>query len=109
MPVRGVVLPTDWRHAVRAVNVDYEELTAITRKAFVPRLLVQVYESSPALAGLLARAEIDPYCPDNMLYLLPGPAVSSTGRFSEPKVRELHEGRMAESLCVLRERAKYGS
>lgn len=98
MPVRGVILPVDWRYAVRAANVDYEELTAITRKAFVPRLLVQVYESSPLLAELLVRAEIDPYCPDGKLYLLPGPAVSSTGQFNEPKVRELYEGRMAESL-----------
>jgi hypothetical protein len=77
MPVRGIV--QDWRPVVRASSIDYAELAAVTRRAFVPRLLVQVYESSPLLAEMLRRAAVDPYCPDDALYLVPRAAILPTG------------------------------
>ena len=33
------------------------ELTAVTRRAFVPKLVVQLYNSTPLLAALLSNSE----------------------------------------------------
>lgn len=49
MPVPGGLLP--------AQGAQYQELTAITRRAFIPKLIVQIYGASPLAAGLLATAQ----------------------------------------------------
>ena len=45
MPVRGIV--QDWRYVAHVAHLDYLELAAITRKAFLPGLFVQLYETAP--------------------------------------------------------------
>jgi hypothetical protein len=43
---------------------DAAELTAITRRAFIPRLFVQVWESTPYMNALLAPANPCPPFPE---------------------------------------------
>lgn len=43
-----------------ALNGMYAELTAITRKAFMPRVFVQIYQASPLLAALMTDASGNP-------------------------------------------------
>lgn len=46
MPVRGIVMPTLEESMTLVMSQDmYAELAAVTRKAFVPRLFVQIYET----------------------------------------------------------------
>jgi hypothetical protein len=49
MPVPGGLLP--------AQSAQYAELAAITRRAFIPQLYVQIYNTSPLLGALLANAQ----------------------------------------------------
>lgn len=49
MPVPGGLLPQ--------TGPQYTELTAITRRAFIPQLIVQIYNASPLMAALLANAQ----------------------------------------------------
>ena len=51
LPPRG-----GWAMPPHYGNVSFEELQAITRKAFVPQVLVQIYHSSPLMAALLANS-----------------------------------------------------
>jgi len=37
----------------------FDELSEITRKAFVPKLIIQIYESTPLLSALMASAQHD--------------------------------------------------
>lgn len=55
MPVRGIVMGVVQAPYTRYGGGLYEELTAVTRRVFVPRLFVQVYDTNPAfdfLAGV---------------------------------------------------------
>jgi hypothetical protein len=49
MPVSGGLLP--------ASGAQFSELAAITRRAFIPQLIVQIYNASPLMAALLANAQ----------------------------------------------------
>ena len=49
MPVQGGLLP--------AAGPQFNELAAITRRAFIPQLIVQIYNASPLMASLLANAQ----------------------------------------------------
>jgi len=49
MPVPGGLLPQS--------GPQYAELAAITRRAFIPQLVVQIYNASPLMAALLANAQ----------------------------------------------------
>ena len=49
MPVPGGLLP--------AAGAQYNELAAITRRAFIPQLYVQLYNTSPLFAALMANAQ----------------------------------------------------
>jgi len=49
MPVAGGLLPNQ--------GPQYAELTAITRRAFIPQLVVQIYNASPLMASFLANAQ----------------------------------------------------
>jgi hypothetical protein len=49
MPVAGGLLPSS--------GPQYAELAAITRRAFIPQLIVQIYNASPLMAALLANAQ----------------------------------------------------
>ena len=58
MPVRGIIMdlaPTD---LLMSKSV-YEELCDITRRAFVPRLYVQLYDVAPAFLTILAEPPLD--------------------------------------------------
>ena len=48
MPVAGGILP--------AAGAQFNELNAITRRAFIPSLVVQQYQATPLLSALLAQA-----------------------------------------------------
>jgi len=50
MPIGGGILPATGTGA-------YNELVAVTRRAFVPKMVVQIYNSSPLVAALLANAQ----------------------------------------------------
>lgn len=50
MPIGGGILPASG-------SGQYNELVAITRRAFVPKMIVQIYNSSPLAAALLANAQ----------------------------------------------------
>src|SRR2546430_7817885 len=50
----GVVFGTGVMPATGAIAT---ELTYITRRAFVPKLVVQIYNNSPTIASLLANAQ----------------------------------------------------
>jgi hypothetical protein len=49
MPVTGGLLPQS--------GPQFTELAAITRRAFIPQLIVQIYNASPLMAALLANAQ----------------------------------------------------
>ncbi|NBW08743.1 MAG: phage major capsid protein [Caulobacteraceae bacterium] len=50
MPIGGGILPA-------AGTSQYTELTYVTRRAFVPKLVVQIYNSTPLLAALMANSQ----------------------------------------------------
>jgi hypothetical protein len=50
MPVRGIIMDAAPQYAAGSL---YGELCAVTRQAFVPRLFVQIWASSPALNAML--------------------------------------------------------
>lgn len=49
MPVTGGMLPV--------AGAQFNELAAITRRAFIPQLIVQIYNTSPLMASFLANAQ----------------------------------------------------
>ena len=51
MPIGGGVLPATG-------STQYTELTYVTRRAFIPKLVVQIYNSTPLMAALIANAQI---------------------------------------------------
>lgn len=52
MPIGGGLLPQ-----LPAQAPQFNELAAITRRAFIPQLIVQIYNASPLMASLLANAQ----------------------------------------------------
>lgn len=50
MPIGGGLLPSS------SSNI-YTELTYVTRRAFIPKMVVQIYNSTPLLAALIANAQ----------------------------------------------------
>lgn len=59
MPVRSLWLPNDVvldaDEFAAAYNMGVaEELQSVMRRAFVPRMIVQLYKNSPTLSGLVA-------------------------------------------------------
>lgn len=51
----GVVLGTG---VVPAAGGIADELTAVTRRAFIPQLVIQIYKSTPLLAALMSNAQM---------------------------------------------------
>jgi hypothetical protein len=49
MPVTGGLLPQ--------AGPQFSELAAITRRAFIPQLIIQIYNASPLMASFLANAQ----------------------------------------------------
>jgi hypothetical protein len=50
MPIGGGILPAQG-------STQYTELTYITRRAFIPKLVVQIYNSTPLMAALIANSQ----------------------------------------------------
>lgn len=50
MPIGGGILPASG-------TSQYNELTYVTRRAFIPKLVVQLYNSTPLMAALLANSQ----------------------------------------------------
>lgn len=50
MPIGGGILPASG-------SGQYNELVAVTRRAFIPKMIVQIYNSSPLAAALLSNAQ----------------------------------------------------
>jgi len=50
MPIGGGILPASG-------SSQYTELTYVTRRAFIPKLVVQLYNSTPLLAALIANSQ----------------------------------------------------
>ena len=50
MPIGGGILPA-------AGSTQYNELTYVTRRAFIPKLVVQLYNSTPLMAALIANSQ----------------------------------------------------
>lgn len=50
MPIGGGVLPATG-------STQYTELTYVTRRAFIPKLVVQIYNSTPLMAALIANSQ----------------------------------------------------
>jgi len=50
MPIGGGILPASG-------STQYTELTYITRRAFIPKLVVQLYNSTPLMAALIANSQ----------------------------------------------------
>jgi hypothetical protein len=50
MPIGGGILPASGTN-------QYTELTYVTRRAFIPKMIVQIYNSTPLLAALIANAQ----------------------------------------------------
>ena len=50
MPIGGGILPAQG-------SQQYTELTYVTRRAFIPKLVVQLYNSTPLLAALIANSQ----------------------------------------------------
>lgn len=50
MPIGGGVLPASG-------TSQYTELTYVTRRAFIPKLVVQIYNSTPLMAALIANSQ----------------------------------------------------
>jgi len=51
MPIGGGILPATG-------STQYTELTYVTRRAFIPKLVVQIYNSTPLLAALIANSQV---------------------------------------------------
>ena len=65
-------------------SAQYNELTYVTRRAYVPKMVVQIYQSSPLIAAMLftlgylaAHAVLRVLLPDADPYVLPITAVLS--------------------------------
>jgi len=50
MPIGGGLLPS-------SSTTQYTELTYVTRRAFIPKMVVQIYNSTPLLAALIANSQ----------------------------------------------------
>ena len=50
MPIGGGILPASGSN-------QYNELTYVTRRAFIPKLVVQIYNSTPLMAALIANSQ----------------------------------------------------
>ena len=50
MPIGGGILPASG-------STQYTELTYLTRRAFIPKLVVQLYNSTPLMAALIANSQ----------------------------------------------------
>ena len=50
MPIGGGIIPASG-------TTQYNELTYVTRRAFIPKLIVQIYNSTPLMAALLANSQ----------------------------------------------------
>ena len=50
MPIGGGILPASG-------STQYNELTYVTRRAFIPKLVVQIYNSTPLMAALIANSQ----------------------------------------------------
>ena len=50
MPIGGGIIPASG-------TSQYNELTYVTRRAFIPKLIVQIYNSTPLMAALLANSQ----------------------------------------------------
>ena len=50
MPIGGGILPASG-------TSQYNELTYVTRRAFIPKLVVQIYNSTPLMAALIANSQ----------------------------------------------------
>jgi len=50
MPIGGGILPASG-------TSQYDELTYVTRRAFIPKLVVQIYNSTPLMAALIANSQ----------------------------------------------------
>jgi hypothetical protein len=50
MPIGGGILPASG-------STQYTELTYVTRRAFIPKLVVQIYNSTPLMAALIANSQ----------------------------------------------------
>ena len=51
MPIGGGILPATG-------TTQYTELTYVTRRAFIPKLVVQLYNSTPLLAALISNSQV---------------------------------------------------
>ena len=50
MPIGGGILPASG-------TSQYTELTYVTRRAFIPKMVVQIYNSTPLMAALIANSQ----------------------------------------------------
>ena len=50
MPIGGGILPATG-------STQYTELTYVTRRAFIPKMVVQIYNSTPLMAALIANSQ----------------------------------------------------
>ena len=50
MPIGGGIIPATG-------STQYTELTYVTRRAFIPKMVVQIYNSTPLLAALIANSQ----------------------------------------------------
>ncbi len=50
MPIGGGILPASGTQ-------QYTELTYVTRRAFIPKMVVQIYNSTPLMAALIANSQ----------------------------------------------------
>ena len=50
MPIGGGILPASGTN-------QYNELTYVTRRAFIPKLVIQIYNSTPLMAALIANSQ----------------------------------------------------
>ena len=50
MPIGGGILP-------QTGTSQYTELTYVTRRAFIPKMVVQIYNSTPLMAALIANSQ----------------------------------------------------
>lgn len=68
------------------------ELTALTRRAFIPKLVVQIYQASPLLSALMANAQMASggvsavTCPVQGSAFVTTQASDYTGSFNQPQV-----------------------
>jgi hypothetical protein len=68
------------------------ELTALTRRAFIPKLVVQIYQASPLLSALMANAQMASggvnavTCPVQGSAFVQTQASDYTGTFNQPQV-----------------------